>query len=587
MYGTGACLLFASFVLLHYIGNRTSFDLAAERFATEFAAVPYAWGTRRYEFYNIWDYCTFVGAVLAGSRSQGSPLRDAVLPKKLVGEHPQEWCLEFTVPFPTSGKWYKSAGDTEPEETRRDRLPYRQWYGSKALFAIALRHLSVREYHQLVRAACYGAYALLAIALLLLGWRAFAVASPVLLFGVSLSGIEYFADVTNGAPYVWSILTPAVLALLLARDAATSTVRAFLFFAGMVSAYLWLFDGSNFIAAALIGLVAWLGYGALPVRTRLVRSVVCATMHVGGFVVCLVGGVLIKSLAVGAALGQSVTQLAVRIHRVGAPELRDIASRDPASWIDLLPIELPAVEALAMFSVLAGLASIVLGIWRTRRGRVEPLAGVLWIGGLLAAFCIHFALISDVLYRAARLMYMPLALCWSSFVLVLLGMRRPVFHALAFFAVGGALLVVFNGLRQSRTIAVTQTFATAERIISAKYDVYREGARLLYVRQNCAGYDMKRRFLLHVYPEDPADLSEPLLPTWLAKMAAASPKQDPAVEVLDFYFLHHRLFSLGSSCQAVVDLPRYPIARISTGQYCCYDGHWLAMWESEGDVAAK
>lgn len=577
VYGAVACFAIASFVLLHHIGNRTPFDLAVERFAVEFDAVPNGWGRRgdeRLDFYNIWDYCTFAGAVLAGSKPQGRlPLKDALLPKKLVGREPEEWCHEFTVPFPTSGKWYESHGDAEWREENRDRFPYRQWWGSKALFAIALRYLSVYEYHQLIRAACYGAYALLAIALLQLGWRAFVVASPVLLFGVCLSAIKYFSDVTNGVPYVWSIVTPAVLALLLARNEAASTMRVFCFFAGMVSAYLWLLDGGNFIAVALIGLVAWLGHEGLPVRDRVGRSAACASMHVGGFAACLVGGVAVKALAVSEAVEQSITESIKRVSRIGSPEQRDTASRDPASWIDLLPIEVPDVEALAMFSALAGLASIALGAWYARRGRVDLLAGALWIAGLVAAFCVHFGLPNDVAYRAVRLMHMPLALCWSGLVFVLLGTPRPALHALAFFAVSGVLIVVFNSLRHARTNTVMQSFVPAEQIVSDKYDVYRSGSRLLYVRQHCAGYDMKRRFLLHVHPENASDLPS-------AEDGPTAEKADYAN--LDFYFLNHRLFSFGSSCQAVVDLPSYSIARITTGQYCCYEGAWQSSWEPGG-----
>ena len=564
VYGVVASLTAGSFFLSHHAGNQTPYALAVERMATEFEAEPHAWGIRNFDFYNQFDYCVISGAVLAGaSPVDRQPLRDAFFLKSIKG-HETSWCDEFAVRYKGDAKEFVPLDAEEWQSV----LPNRYWWGSKAIYAIALRYLSVRDYHELVRRACYGSYALLAIALLLLGWRAFAVASPVLLFGVALSGIEYFFDLVNGLPYAWAVFAPAVLALLLRADANAKAVRVFCFFAGMVQAYLWLLEGNNFIATALICLVLWLGSEDTTWHAKVARSVRGGLTHIVGFLASWTLGVAVKgvvdSLALGSVpvVGHTLNVIVDRSKRVLSPEDRDLLGRQLGTWADLLPVGVPAIDALVMFSVLALLAAIGIGIYHAHRGNAEPLAGALLMVGLLVGVCIHFILPSDPHHRAARLMWLPLALCWSCLLFVLVRVPRPAFHALAFVVVSSVMVLSCDLWRHVRTKAAMGALAPSDRIITDKYDVYRKGRRLFYVKDECGGRDMRRRFILYIHPVNVEDL-EPH-------------DQQRGFEIRDFYFARHRLFSFGASCQGVVELPQYAIAQIRTGQHCCYEGYWEA-----------
>ena len=140
---------------------------------------------------------------------------------------------------------------------------YRYWWGSKAAMSILLRFLSIYDTHILILIATYTAWALLALSLLLMGWRTLLTAAPVLILGVLFSGVAYFADITNGLPYLWTLLATSALALLLLRPKTARWAPLFCFITGMVSAYLWFSDGHTALAMFLIGLIAWLGYARL------------------------------------------------------------------------------------------------------------------------------------------------------------------------------------------------------------------------------------------------------------------------------------------------------------------------------------
>ena len=103
------------------------------------------------------------------------------------------------------------------------------------------------------------------------------------------SGIEYWAGVANGLPYMWTVLFAAGLALLTRltrRDAGRGAAGAgtaaryriapvYCFAAGTVSSYLWLGDGHTFLAVTWIGVVVWFGYDSLNVAERARRALSC------------------------------------------------------------------------------------------------------------------------------------------------------------------------------------------------------------------------------------------------------------------------------------------------------------------------
>lgn len=568
-----AALATVFFILLHYIGNQTPYAVVSEKIAAEFEAEPFAWGTRRPNFHNKWEYCYISAAVLAGARASATPLRDALLPPAIVlapeidgGATGGGYCgaLQRAI---NNNQWIEPYGISESES---GRMAHRQWFGAKALYAIGLRFLTVHQYHELIRVATYAMYVVLAAALLLVGWRALAVGTPVLIFGATLSGVEQLSDVAKGTPHVWAILTPALVALALRLRSSAGTVRLFCFFAGTVASYLWSFDGGNFIAAALIGLVVWLHHAPLATKSRASRAVACVFAHAAGFVVGVALSTLVRTAAAGGLQPAALFSAAKIMLRIRAPEGRDDASRDIGTWMEIVPIGVPDADALISITAITFGIAVAFAGYRAWRGDAKPLLDGLWISALGIGSLAHFALPNDLPFAASRLMYLPLALAWSVVVAVLLRTSRPVMHGLAFLVLGGVLTLAGLLWQQSASNALLTTIDSGpERLrkrplVHDHFDVYIQDHRLIYRRWECEDADLKRRFVLDLYPKHLADL----------------PPERRAQGFIrtTFYFIHHRWFTFSGYCIATVDLPPFPIAKITTGNYCCYEGeqHWSA-----------
>ena len=91
-----------------------------------------------------------------------------------------------------------------------------------------------------------------------------------------------------------------------------------------------------------------------------------------------------------------------------------------------------------------------------------------------------------------------------------------------------------------------------EPVARAYFDVYRAGNRLVYLKEPCLPADVEAWFMLHIFPEDPADLPA----EWTAI----------GFDNLDFGFADGGA-DLGGRCVAIARLPSYAIERIRTGQF--------------------
>ena len=91
-----------------------------------------------------------------------------------------------------------------------------------------------------------------------------------------------------------------------------------------------------------------------------------------------------------------------------------------------------------------------------------------------------------------------------------------------------------------------------EPAVRSVFDVYIHDSRLVYAKSSCTEKDRDTRFFLHVKPVDVSDLSEK--------------RRESGFDNLDFN-LWERGGESDGACFAVVDLPDYDIARISTGQF--------------------
>ena len=101
--------------------------------------------------------------------------------------------------------------------------------------------------------------------------------------------------------------------------------------------------------------------------------------------------------------------------------------------------------------------------------------------------------------------------------------------------------------------AVWRSLARAEPLARSRFDVYRDGHTLIWVRDQCSAGDIGTRFFLHVYPVDARRL-----PFW---------REEHGFDVLNFRFTNRGARTEDDRCVVTAPLPRYPIASIHTGQY--------------------
>ena len=443
------------FFTLHYIGNNIPYDLARQRFADEFVAHQTGGGAARYfsEERPLFDYefCQISLMVVGAARRDPSanPLLNAILlesARKNLGYG--DYCTQLQA---ASGgeEWYKIIEK------------YRYWWGSKAAMSILLRFLSIYDTHLLILIATYTAWALLALSLLLMGWRILLTAAPVLILGALFSGVGYFADITNGLPYLWTLLATSALALLLLRPKTARWAPLFCFIAGMVSAYLWFSDGHNALAIFLIGLIAWLGYARLKQSAPIRRAAACLALYIAAFAICVALGQGVKVAVVEWATDYSGWDVAraffqtvsYHIDRAGAETIAGITSdetdyvwacegcgepgwqqlpiiRDIRGHWMLLPLGLPA-GILGACSALALAGAAAVAIRRARRGQKELGRGLLWLGGLALLASVQFFLPSDIPFRNARFAFLLLAICGMALALALPRMERRALTATA------------------------------------------------------------------------------------------------------------------------------------------------------------
>ena len=585
LYAAAMVLGIILFFALHYIGNGIPYDLARQRFADEFAAHQTADGAARYfrgerPLFN-WEFCDISVKVMAGARrdSSGNPLVDAIRLKNFrikvkpgevgpAGGFYRYYCAVL----------YAASGGAELFEFPAKP---RYWWGSKAALSILLRFLSVYDIHQLILIATYMAWALLASSLLLMGWRTLLTVAPLLILGALFSGVGYFADITNGLPYLWTLLAASALALLLLRPRTARWAPRFCFITGMVSAYLWFFDGHTALAMVLIGLIAWLGYARLKRSAPIRRAAACLALYIAAFAICIALGQGVKVAVVEWATDHSGWGIArgffqivsARLDRTGAEtvagitgdETADIIScpgcgepgwqrlpiiRDIRGYWVMLPLGLPAGNLLNAYSALALAAAVAVAIRRARWGKQELGRGLLWLGALALLASVHFFLPNDTPFRNARFAFLLLAICWIALALAVPRMNRRTLTATAATAAAGIAAAI--GLAAYWHLDANRIIAQNSPVISSNFDVYHSNGRLTYIKEDCNRVDTRTMFFLHLTPQNADDLPHE--------------RRELGFDNLDFSFQERRRWVLGK-CVAAIGLPDYDIAYISTGQY--------------------
>lgn len=601
-----ALLATAFFFLLHHVGNQLPYDLAVERFQIESESDrPDPGHAEGYK--GMYEYCELSGIVMAGARRAGragqageageeSALHDAVILKRLI---------------PTPGTPHLDFLDAEVycdllEAAANGAvvpigvLKTRYWFGGKALYAIALRWFTVYQIRELTRIATHVAYLLLAVSLFLLSPKMLLLAAPLVAFGAFFSGIEYWADIANGLPYLWTVLFAAGLALLMRGDEGRAwhgTLPVCCFAGGAVSIYLGLGDGHTYLAVVWIGMVVWFGGRASHMVERTKRAVSCIVFYGAGLVICYALGQVVKAMFLGAEVWWSfwigLVDAARAFDGLGAmaawpaPSTEAHVSRYfdlfyAMAWPGWLPSGVvPTCVAASSLAVSLGLA-----VCEARRGRLDLLWSVLWIVGLISVTSLMLMHSDGDHYRTARFVFVLLALCLSSLVLSVWTVHWRMSLATASrlsAALLGVVLVVawavswYFPVESRMTGKLIESVAHMRPVVSSVFDVYLDGNRLVYVKEECSDEDVEAGFFLHVYPADVADLP--------------SHRQPHGFDNFDFSFYRLRywipwrrgILRGDGRCAAVRVLPDYGIASIDTGQVMSGEGgKWSAKVRLEG-----
>ena len=104
-------------------------------------------------------------------------------------------------------------------------------------------------------------------------------------------------------------------------------------------------------------------------------------------------------------------------------------------------------------------------------------------------------------------------------------------------------------------------------VAQSRFDIYLRDNALTYLKAPCAEGDTDARFFLHIFPADPVELT--------------ADRRERGFANLDFKFADHGIRA-SDMCVATIDLPDYPLDRISAGQFVSGEGN---LWRTEFPVA--
>ena len=558
-----------TFFFSHYLGNGIiSHDLALQRFdtlETEFANEEYIRG-----YNDTFEFCQISNTVLRGSESisgrEGHSLRNAIiletyyLPQKRYSDLPCD-VLRAAV----------SDGETKPAI-----LKTHYWWGSKAVYAVGLRFLSLDQFRQMVEIATYLAYGILLAALVMLTSRAALAAVPVALFGVFCSGVKYFADVSNGVPYLWAVLAAAILALLmklrLDRSGPPAIVKStgvftvlFCFVAGMISSYLFLLDGHLVYTIILFGLVAWLGSPYQSTRDRAKKAALFVAFYIVGFVACFMLGQIVKGIAFEIAhniyfdIFQSLWSSTGAIE--GPRPLID-------GWSLFWTIGMGKIATGSLLSLLSSAALVVamsVAIVQGRRGHWDLFWDILFILVLVGVVCLRLLAPNDILGRSSRYLFIIYGLMWSCLVLAVMKLDwrlRAIIGSLL-----SCLYLVGFWVQSNRVEGVRSAYERLtdnNLIIYDHFEVYLDEKlkSLVYIKDECSRED--------VVPQ-----------IWLVHtVELGGNNREPQYDLRRLWFEDYGMRFEGK-CVAIVPLQsEYDIEYIRTGQYnyASGDNVWSANY---------
>lgn len=238
---------------------------------------------------NQYTECAVLLSVLS---TPGEGLKNAVLPLTAEKKNSKACLLlKQTVAKVNAGQDF---------ETRPLRSRY--WWGARSVYSLMLRYFTVYQTRELIRNTTALAYAGLAAALVFISPLVFWLGVPLILFGTLFSGLTYYSEVILGVPYLWALIAAMLVAALHAARVREAVINLAVFGIGMVSAYIWLFDGHLILLSAWLILIAY--FASLRI-VEPVQAFFVAARHLlaygSGFVAAYLSGQLIKMAYLGFA----------------------------------------------------------------------------------------------------------------------------------------------------------------------------------------------------------------------------------------------------------------------------------------------
>lgn len=556
-------LFTAFFFFLHYLGNRIPYDLALQRFQaleTDFARKEYARG-----YSSPFENCQLYNSVLRGAESasdaEGHSLHHAVLL--------QVYDVEDCEPV------YDAISDDDPQSAALEApklLKTRPWWGNKAILAIGLRFFSLAQFRQVVEVATYLAYGFLLVTLVMLAPRAALVAVPVAVFGIFFSGIKYFSDVSNGVPYLWTLLATAILSLLmgwrpdglggpLMVQKIGSVPAVFCFVTGMVSSYLFFAEIHWIYMIVLFALVAWFGSLDRSARDRAKRAGLFVAFYIVGFVACFILGQVVKMVVFELPFGPTypmgiLPMLLGGFDSIAQPLNDGLNLPLINGWSLFWTIGMGRVatgEALSLLSLAALTIAVLIAVFRgRRRGQWDLLWDILLILALIVFVYLNLLIPNHILGKISRVLFINYGLMWSCLILAVMkiGWRLNV-------VIGGLIIGPSLGWLwvQSHRVddlkSVYDQLTDSNIIVQDFFTVYldEDYRHLVYVKDECS-------------PED-------TVPEFRLRMSGAGVDgavNRPLVNDLRTFFFEDYGVDFEGKCVARIPMSEYEIDNIETGQ---------------------
>ena len=138
-----------------------------------------------------------------------------------------------------------------------------------------------------------------------------------------------------------------------------------------------------------------------------------------------------------------------------------------------------------------------------------------------------------------------------------------------------ARVLPHNAARQTAQVKITTGDAYAAMptpIIQSNFDVSLADSSLIFTKSQCSQADVAARFFVSVFPADTNDL--------------ADNHDRRSYDSIEFNFHDYGAINADGQCRAVVDLPRYPIDAIHTGQYAKTDHGYHYLWQGDYKIGA-